>query len=609
MKKSFTVALAGNPNVGKSTLFNCLTGMHQHTGNWPGKTVERAEGDCETDNYLYHFVDLPGTYSLFTHSPEEEISRDFLCSQEADVVIVVCDGTCLERNLNLVLQIMGICSKVIVCVNLMDEAKRKGIKIDLEKLSEILGVHVVGTEAHQKKSVKRLIQVLEKESGKEDRVSVYEKKEGEIIEISEKIYKEVVKVPKNHDRRDRRLDQWFTGKWTGFPCMILLLMGVLWLTMEGTNYPSKYLASGMLWMQERLHQYLIWIGAPKWIQGIFIDGIYQVVSWIVSVMLPPMAVFFPLFTLLEDSGYLPRAAYNLDCPLKCCGACGKQALTMMMGFGCNAVGVTGCRIIDSPRERLIAILTNCFIPCNGRFPVLITVITMFCSGVVLEKGVKTVFLAGILTLVILFGIFLTLLVSKMLSETVLKGVPSFFTLELPPYRKPQVRKVIIRSVLDRTVFVLGRAVLIAAPVGAVIWILANVKIADVPILSLFVKFFEPLGECMGMDGAILTAFILGIPANEIVLPIIIMIYMEMGNMVELSSVQEIYHLFLSNGWNMTTAICFLVFSIAHWPCAATVFTIRKETGSIKWTAAAFLIPAATGILLCTFINHIMRILS
>lgn len=605
MKKSLVVALAGNPNVGKSTLFNCITGMHQHTGNWPGKTVTKAEGDYETDHYHYHLIDLPGTYSLEAHSPEEEIARDYLYSKKSDITVIVCDGTCLERNLNLVLQIMKICKKVIVCVNLMDEVKRKGIKINLNKLSKILEVPVIGISAHQKDGVKILMQVLEREAEKSDHNYDFRKKE---IKQIEKIYREVVKTPENYNKKDRWLDQWFTGKWTGFPCMILFLTGILWLTIIGTNYPSKYLMSGMFWALEKFRNCFLWLGTPRWMQGIIFDGIFQVLFWVVSVMLPPMAIFFPLFTLLEDSGYLPRIAYNLDYPLKCCGTCGKQALTMSMGFGCNAVGITGCRIIDSPRERLIAVLTNSFIPCNGRFPSIIAVITIFCSGVFKGEWIETVFFAGILMTIILFAILLTLFVSKMLSTTVLKGIPSFFTLELPPYRKPQIGKVMVRSIFDRTIFVLGRAVAIAAPAGAVIWLLANIKIGNVTILSFCVDKLEPFGRCMGLDGTILMAFILGLPANEIVIPIMAMIYMAKGNMVELSGFQEIHNLFFLNGWNLTTAVCFLIFSISHWPCAASLLTIRKETGSWKWMTISFLIPLIIGGLLCVFTNFFLRLL-
>ena len=312
-------------------------------------------------------------------------------------------------------------------------------------------------------------------------------------------------------------------------------------------------------------------------------------------MLPPMAIFFPLFTLLEDLGYLPRIAYNLDKPFKKCCACGKQALTMCMGFGCNAAGIVGCRIIDSPRERLLAVLTNSFVPCNGRFPMIITMITaFFCSG-----GVRA---ALVMTAVVALSVGMTLIVTKLLSHTLLKGIPSSFTLELPPYRKPQVGKIIVRSIFDRTVFVLGRAVAVAAPAGLIIWLLSNVHIGGASLIAHAADFLDPIGHLMGLDGVILVAFILGLPANEIVVPIIIMQYLSQGTLSQLGSIAEIHSLFVANGWTRVTAVCMIMFALMHWPCSTTLLTVKKETGSMKWTILAAAIPTLAGFAACVLIN-------
>jgi ferrous iron transport protein B len=309
--------------------------------------------------------------------------------------------------------------------------------------------------------------------------------------------------------------------------------------------------------------------------------------------------------LLEDSGYLPRIAFNLDYPFKKCNACGKQALTMCMGFGCNAVGVTGCRIIDSKRERLLAILTNNLVPCNGRFPTIIALITMFlCIG----TGVtQSLFSALVLTAVILLGIITTFLITKLLSKTVLKGVPSSYTLELPPYRKPQFLKVIIRSSLDRTIFVLGRSIAVAAPAGLLIWIMANLNINGASLLYHCANFLDPFAQLLGLDGIILLSFILGSPANEIVMPIAIMGYMGDGALTELSGLTAMKEILISNGWTITTAISVILFSLLHWPCATTILTIKKETGSIKWTAISILLPTLLSIITCLIFNFIMNL--
>ena len=684
------VALAGNPNVGKSTVFNGLTGMNQHTGNWPGKTVTSADGICVTEKNRYVMVDIPGTYSLMAHSAEEEVARNYLCFGEPDAVIVVCDATCLERNLNLVLQTIEITNNVIVCVNLMDEAKRKKIKINLTLLSEQLGLPVISTVAHKKNSLKKLTDTLDKVISKEisphplkieypeviknainniqqciinfdlknlnkkwlslklldddeallkevnnylgydllnnERVKkvVNESKEylnnnninkdelkdmivSVIVKKSEKISSEVITYEtENYSSVDRRLDKILTSKYTGYPIMLLMLMIVFWLTITGANYPSAALSSFLFWIQDRLTDIFMYFNAPDWLHGALVLGVYRVLAWVVSVMLPPMAIFFPLFTLLEDSGYLPRIAYNLDKPFKCCSACGKQSLTMCMGFGCNAAGVVGCRIIDSPRERLLAILTNNFVPCNGRFPTIIAILTMFFVGS--SVGIRYSLLSAVLlTLVILFGILTTFAVTKILSKTILKGVPSSYTLELPPYRKPQVGKVIVRSIFDRTLFVLGRAAAVAAPAGLIIWLMANITVGEASILTYVSTFLDPFAKIMGLDGVILMAFILGFPANEIVIPIIIMTYLAKGTIVGIDNIFEIKEIFINNGWTWLTAINTIIFSLMHWPCSTTLITIKKETNSFKWAALSAVIPTVLGIILCIIITAIAKI--
>ena len=609
-KPSVTVALAGNPNVGKSTIFNTLTGMKQHTGNWAGKTVSNAKGHCKSENFSYTFVDIPGTYSLFAHSPEEEIARDFLRSGASQAVVVVCDATCLERNLNLCLQIMEICENVIVCVNLLDQAKSRYIKVDLEKLSQELGVKVVGTVGHKKKSVKAILSslddlILNNENTRPKNIqnnTIYD-----TINKAEKIAKKVVSY-KNKPQKslESKLDSVFTSKAFGYPIMLMFLALIFWITISGANYPSALLSQLFFFLEDKLSAFLQLLKAPWWLHDSLTYGIFRTVGWVVSVMVPPMAIFFPLFTLLEDSGYLPRIAFNLDYPFKKCNACGKQALTMCMGFGCNAVGVTGCRIIDSKRERLLAIITNNLVPCNGRFPTIIAIITMFlCIGI---GFTQSLFAALCLTAVILLGIIATFSVTKLLSKTLLKGVPSSYTLELPPYRKPRVLKVILRSVFDRTLFVLGRSLAVAAPAGLLIWIMANINVNDISILHHCANFLDPFAQLLGLDGVILLAFILGLPANEIVMPIVIMAYTNSGSLTELSSLNTMKDLFIANGWDYATAISVILFSLLHWPCATTILTIKKETGSIKWTLLAVLLPTILSILVCLLFNFIIKFL-
>ena len=558
---------------------------------------------------------MPGTYSLIAHSKEEEVTRDFICHEDYTLSIVVCDAVCLERNLNLALQVLEISPNTIVCVNLMDEARKKGIIVDTEKLSKLLNTPVIGMSARSGEGLFELEETIhefakrkEKRNNSKICKTQLEIDSEKYVKESAKIASEVVTFTKeDYDKKDRKLDKIFTSKLTGIPIMLLLLMVVFWITIVGANYPSSMLFDFFNLVGDKL---LVWfneINAPNWLSGLIVSGAYKVLTWVVAVMLPPMAIFFPLFTLLEDLGYLPRIAFNLDKTFKKCCACGKQALTMCMGFGCNACGVTGCRIIDSPRERLIAILTNSFVPCNGRFPTLISIITMFFIGS--NTGMFSSFLSVlILVLVILLGILLTFVVSKILSKTLLKGEPSSFTLELPPYRTPQVGKVLVRSLLDRTLFVLGRAVSVALPAGILIWVLANVEISGVSILAHCTNFLDPFASLFGIDGVILMALILGFPANEIVMPIILMAYLSTGELIEISNVAELRNILVANGWTIITALCTMIIFLIHWPCSTTCLTIKKETGSWKWTFVAIALPTIIGFGICFIISTIGKII-
>lgn len=604
------IALAGNPNVGKSTLFNTLTGLRQHTGNWPGKTVAVAQGEYTHRERRFLLVDLPGTYSLDAHSAEEEIARDFLTGGQADATVVVCDATCLERSLIFALQVMEQVDRVVLCVNLLDEARNHGIQVDLASLARQLHVPVVGTCAGQGEGLEELMEEVEYISHPQR--SLREKQEPRTDEQRAALAERCVALAVSHKREDplagqRRLDRLLTSRRTGIPIMLALLGVVLWLTIVATNIPSQLLSDSLFAAGEMLRKALFAVGTPEWTIGLLVDGVYRVLAWVVGVMLPPMAVFFPLFTLLEDLGYLPRVAFVLDHAFQRAGACGKQSLTMCQGLGCNACGVTGCRIIDSPRERQIAIVTNSLVPCNGRFPTLIALITIFFVGG--EGGLLTSLKAAVMLLgVLVLGVGMTLLVSRLLSATVLRGLPSSFALELPPYRRPRVGQIVVRSVLDRTLFVLGRAVMVAAPAGLVIWLCANVSVGDGTILSHITGFLNPLGRLMGLDGVILMAFVLGWPANEIVMPVMLMAYLAQGTLVDAGDLASMGQLMRQQGWTQLTAVCMMLFSLFHWPCSTTCLTIAKETGSIKWTALAVVVPTLVGVCMCVLVAAVGRAL-
>lgn len=676
------IVFAGNPNVGKSTVFNALTGLKQHTGNWTGKTVDLASGSYTFQGCTYCLYDIPGTYSVNSDSPEEEIARRHICFSDTDLIVVVTDATCLERNLTLTLQILEMNRHVVLCVNLIDEARRNHITVDIAALEQLLGIPAIGISAKDKADIQRLKCFLAEHIGSIDRdtqhacrvrypaavesavahllplLSVLDDKgvSARFLALqlltstaealrelrarlaippalaetlakaaeAEKAYLASQQIPPAAlpdriaaalvsdagriaaastksgsalHRRSLKLDRLLTSRLLGIPIMLGFFAVILWLTISGANYPSEKLTQLFAFLRQPLADGLEALHLPRVLQDLLINGVYNTAAMITAVMLPPMAIFFPLFTLLEDLGYLPRIAFNLDkCFKKAC-SCGKQALTMCMGLGCNAVGVTGCRIISSPEERTAAILTNTFMPCNGRFSLLISLSSIFIGGMAargLHSVIAMLFVLGLIVL----GVFVTLGVTKFLSMTLLKHRSAAFTLELPPYRRPQILRTIARSILDRTLYILGRALLVAAPAGLIIWLMANLSIQGVSLLTYCGSALDPFARLMGLDGFILLAFLLAMPANETFLPILLMCYLSATQMTDITDLGFLHDLLTANGWTLLTAVNVMLFSLLHFPCATTLLTIRRETGSLKWTLLGFFIPTAVGIAAC-----------
>ena len=692
----YTIALAGNPNTGKSTVFNALTGLRQHTGNWPGKTVTRAEGSFSFHDQRYRIIDLPGTYSLLSTSEDEEVARDFILFGKPDVTVIVVDASRLERNLSLALQILEITDKAVLCLNLMDEARRHHITIDTRTLSRDLGIPVVATSARTKEGIADLLFAIEEvvsgkfqtkkqtyiDLPKENAEAIAElqsalselnpelpntrwlamrliegdesvqkgmeegtfsaennpEKQSRVLRIADEYHKilgdhyrndlveaiyaqatALINASVSTDfsarsfRIDRAIDRVVTHKIWGFPIMFLLLAGVLWITIIGANYPSQWLSDLFVgWLYPLLKDGANALHFPWWLSGFLIDGVYLATTWVISVMLPPMAIFFPLFTLLEDFGYLPRVAFNLDKLFRTAGAHGKQALTMSMGFGCNAAGVVATRIINSPREKLIAIITNNFSLCNGRWPTQILIATLFIGALVPKQWSSTVSMLAVIGIAVL-GIAFSFLTSWLLSKTLLKGESSFFVLELPPYRPPRFFQTLYTSVIDRTLIVLWRAIVFAAPAGAVIWLICNLQIAQQPIALWLIQGLDPIGVFIGLNGVILLAYIVAIPANEIVIPTVLMLTTmvlgqtavgEGAGVLMEASTSQVGVLLHAGGWTLLTAVNLMLFSLLHNPCSTTIYTIYKETHSKKWTLIATLLPVLYGIVVCFLVARI-----